>query len=604
MMTMTKSPSARALASAFGGAPPGEQPPLRHEGDRPEAQPYRPHGEAALEPAAFGALFGAPRSGAVQVEDGIARIYVDGPQGGGWFWQDYRDHVAAMRAAIAGGARAVLLVIDSPGGLVSGMLEACRELRSLADESGVRLFALVQGSAASAAYALAAAGERVFMTPTSMVGSIGVIAALADRVKANELAGVNVRLVTTGARKLDGQPDTPVTDDATRALQARVDALGAAYFAWVEERRGLTVDAIRRLEGAVFTGGGGVEARLADELVNTLPEAVAAVLRLIGGQAGETPAARVAGTGPAASAPNGDELLDALAGLPAACRAEVAELAATVVAAGHLAREHVSFYVAQAASDDGLAFLRSMADRARSSLRFASSSFTTSNAAGQPPAGLVTPPAAAPGADAIKTLSPTARAVAAAMGLDPAEYAAHLAATHGDERTAGLSLESEAMATNMGFTPAEREEFAARIASPEALTDGLESDEGEVLTDNQIRGLARVRAVTFEEQQRAEFGSLDEVLAMLSPELQAQHARAVDRSRAAGLSPVQARIARTRGLSAEAFATENGIAPTGPESKRRPLLAPGHGFDVAGALGLDPSALDSVMRPTDATPNP
>ena len=594
MTTTHKPPSPRALASAFGASP-GDAPPPPPEGDRPEAQPYRPHGEAALEPSALGALFGAPRAGRVQIEDGVARIHIDGPHGGGWFWQDYRDHAAAMRAAVSGGARAVLLVIDSPGGLVSGMLEACRELRALADESGVRLFALVQGAAASAAYALAATGERVFMTPTSMVGSIGIIAALADRVKANELAGVNVRLVTTGARKLDGQPDAPVTDDATRALQERVNALGAAFFGWVEERRGLAADAVRRLEGAVFTGAAGVDAKLADELVNTLPEAVAAVLRLIGSQPGDGPAARSSSSAPVSSSA-ADGLLDALARLPVDRRAEVAEFAATVVAAGHLAREHVSYYVAQADTDAGLAFLRSMADRARSSLRFASSSTTT--AAGQPPAGLVPPPAAAPGAEA---LSSNARAIAVAMGLDPAEYSAHLATPSDDSMPAGLTPTAQAMAAGMNLSKAEREEYAAHLASTDAHTDERKPDEGAALTDNQIRSMARMRAVTFEEKERAEFGTLDEALAMLSPELQAQHARALDRSRAAGLTPAQTRMAVTRGLSPEAFAADLGVTPGAPAPACQPSPPTGDALDVATALGLDGSALAAITHPA---PNP
>ena len=185
------------------------------------------------------------------------------------------------------------------------------------------------------------------------------------------------------------------------------------------------------------------------------------------------------------------------------------------------------------------------------------------------------------------------------MGLDPAEYAAQINTTSsGDGGQANLSPTASAMAEAMGLTDAERVALGANLATS-APDEDRTDDEGPPLTDREIRSLARFRATTFDEKQRADLGTLEEALAMLSPELQAQHARALERCRStAGLTPTQARMATTRGLSPEAFAADLGITPRAETPGRPPAAIAHTGFDVAGALGVQRAALDAITTPT------
>jgi hypothetical protein len=70
--------------------------------------------------------------------------------------------------------------------------------------------------------------------------------------------------VTSGARKADGHPAVPMSAEQIARLQSDVDELASQFFDLVAASRGLTVDAVSKLEAGVFLGQAGVASRLAD----------------------------------------------------------------------------------------------------------------------------------------------------------------------------------------------------------------------------------------------------------------------------------------------------------------------------------------------------
>ncbi|MEY5061189.1 MAG: hypothetical protein RIS45_1110 [Planctomycetota bacterium] len=160
--------------------------------------------------------------------------------------------------------QAVVMRLDSPGGVANGMSQASQAIRSHADRAGKPLYVYVDEQACSAAYGIACAADEIWGPPTAEVGSVGVILPVCDVTAANEAAGVRVDLITTGARKGDGDPNKPLTDDVRAALQTRVDAIGEDFFALVSARRGMSVDEVRGLEAGVFVGSAAVDAGLMD----------------------------------------------------------------------------------------------------------------------------------------------------------------------------------------------------------------------------------------------------------------------------------------------------------------------------------------------------
>lgn len=176
--------------------------------------------------------------------------------------------------------RAVVMRIDSPGGVANGMSQASQAIRSHADRAGKPLYVYVDEQACSAAYGIACAADEIWGPPTAEVGSVGVILPVCDVTAANEAAGVRVDLITTGARKGDGDPNKPLTDDVRTALQTRVDAIGEDFFALVSGRRGMSVDEVRGLEAGVFVGAAAVDAGLMDG-VASFAEFLAIVTRSV-----------------------------------------------------------------------------------------------------------------------------------------------------------------------------------------------------------------------------------------------------------------------------------------------------------------------------------
>jgi len=242
---------------------------------------YAPSGMLALAPQAYGLEYDChePAPAAVTA-DGVAIVDVRGPlmQRLDPFVDSYEAIRARVREALASSPRTLVLRVDSPGGVVAGCFETARELRSMARAAGVPLVAHVDGIACSAGYALACAAERIYVTPTAEVGSVGVIGALVDMTAAQSAAGVAVQLIASGVRKTDGDPRGPITAGAVEAAQERVDALADLFFEWVAEARGMTPDAVRSLEAGIVVGRAALAAGLADG-IGSLGEALAMVAR-------------------------------------------------------------------------------------------------------------------------------------------------------------------------------------------------------------------------------------------------------------------------------------------------------------------------------------
>jgi len=233
-------------------------------------QRFVPHGALAIHPKAFGALFDVIGATPPTLSDvGVAVVSVRGPlmHHADYCFDSYEGLKARMREALALNPRAILLDIDSPGGLVSGAFDTARELRAMCNTANVELRAHVEAQATSAAYAMASAASWIGVSRSASIGSIGVIDTLIDATAQNEMNGVKVQLVTSGARKADGNPDAPLNADAIAATQERVESLARMFFELVVDHGwGGDVESVAALEAAVLTGEQAVAAGLASAI--------------------------------------------------------------------------------------------------------------------------------------------------------------------------------------------------------------------------------------------------------------------------------------------------------------------------------------------------
>jgi signal peptide peptidase SppA len=181
----------------------------------------------------------------------------------------YEGIAAQLRAAGQDPeVRSVLLDISSPGGEAAGMAGLADLIRSVRQTRPVTAF--VNDMAASAAYGIASAASEIVISPTSILGSIGVVMLHADRSGELAAQGVKPTLIFAGSHKVDGNPFEPLSDAVRADLQASVDAHYRQFLDTVAAGRGrkLTADMARATEARTFIGVEAVRLGLADRIAS------------------------------------------------------------------------------------------------------------------------------------------------------------------------------------------------------------------------------------------------------------------------------------------------------------------------------------------------
>lgn len=158
----------------------------------------------------------------------------------------------------------LLWEFDTPGGEVAGAFDFADRIY---DARGIKpMTASVNELAASAGYLLASAVGNIAVSRTSAVGSIGVVAAHFDYSAALEKRGVAVTYIHAGARKIDGNPYQPLSDQAKKDWQDEVDDTYALFLETVARNTGLSVGKLRATEAAIYTGQKAIDSGLAHRL--------------------------------------------------------------------------------------------------------------------------------------------------------------------------------------------------------------------------------------------------------------------------------------------------------------------------------------------------
>ena len=150
--------------------------------------------------------------------------------------------------------RGIILDVDSPGGEVGGLFDLVARIGALKASAGKPLWAVANEDALSAAYAIASAADRIYVTQTGEVGSIGVVAAHVDESGADAQAGFAWSFVFAGQQKVDGNAHEPLSQRARDTIQADVDRLYGEFCTLVAANRDLTVEAVRGTQAATYRG--------------------------------------------------------------------------------------------------------------------------------------------------------------------------------------------------------------------------------------------------------------------------------------------------------------------------------------------------------------
>ena len=165
-------------------------------------------------------------------------------------------------------ARAVALIVNSPGGSPAQSHLIFRRIRQLAAEKKLPVIAFVEDIGASGGYMLACAGDEIICDQFSIVGSIGVVGGSFGFPKLMEKLGVERRLYTAGERKVMLDPFLPEKPEDLKRIKAIQKDIHEHFIALVRERRGSKLKGNEKtlFSGEFWTAQMAVELGLADRI--------------------------------------------------------------------------------------------------------------------------------------------------------------------------------------------------------------------------------------------------------------------------------------------------------------------------------------------------
>src|ERR1700680_3408270 len=155
------------------------------------------------------------------------------------------------RAFAVKNAKAVALVINSPGGSPVQSRQIYLRIRQLATEKKLPVLVFVEDVAASGGYMIACAGDEIFCDPSSILGSIGVVGGSFGFQELIKKVGVERRLYTAGAHKAMLDPFLPEDPDDVARVKALQREIHAIFIALVKQSRGAR---LKRDDDELFTG--------------------------------------------------------------------------------------------------------------------------------------------------------------------------------------------------------------------------------------------------------------------------------------------------------------------------------------------------------------
>jgi protease-4 len=164
--------------------------------------------------------------------------------------------------------KAVVVRINSPGGTVTASDILYHELREFKAKKKVPVIASMMDVAASGGYYLAMATDNIFVHPSTVTGSIGVIMLTVNARGLLEKVGVEASAITSGPRKDMGSPFRIMTAEERGIFQSVIDSFYQRFLAVVQEGRpNLSAEQVKKLaDGRIYSGDQAKAAGLIDEI--------------------------------------------------------------------------------------------------------------------------------------------------------------------------------------------------------------------------------------------------------------------------------------------------------------------------------------------------
>lgn len=161
--------------------------------------------------------------------------------------------------------KAVLIRINSPGGVVGPSQEIYDEIKRTREEFKKPVIAYCGAVAASGAYYAAVAADKIYTTPGCMIGSIGVLMEFVNLEKLYDWAKIQRYALTTGKFKDAGAEYKPLTPEQRELFQDLINDVLSQFKQAISDGRKLKPEVVDQYaDGRVFTGSQAVKLGFAD----------------------------------------------------------------------------------------------------------------------------------------------------------------------------------------------------------------------------------------------------------------------------------------------------------------------------------------------------
>jgi protease-4 len=176
--------------------------------------------------------------------------------------------------------KAVVLRVDSPGGVVAPSQEIYEEVRKFAAKK--KIVVSMGSLAASGGYYISAPATLIYANPGTITASIGVIIKLSNIEALMDKIGIKATVIKTGKYKDSGSPVRELTAEDRAMFQSVIDSTHNQFIKAVAGGRKLPEDEVRRIaDGRVLSGEQALALKLVDRL-GTLQDAIEEAGRLAG----------------------------------------------------------------------------------------------------------------------------------------------------------------------------------------------------------------------------------------------------------------------------------------------------------------------------------
>lgn len=158
----------------------------------------------------------------------------------------------------------IAMVVDSPGGEVAGCFDAVDRVFSMRGQKPIQAF--VNESAYSAAYAWASVADKITMTRTAGVGSVGVVTSHMDASGAMEKMGYKITFMYSGSHKVDGNPYEGLSPAVQARIQKRIESMYNIFVSTTARNLGVPETVVRATEALTYGAEEAIDIGFAHEV--------------------------------------------------------------------------------------------------------------------------------------------------------------------------------------------------------------------------------------------------------------------------------------------------------------------------------------------------